>query len=167
MSETDNQHDVSVVYEYKIEKGHSWSSQFLVGYKNGQKTEYRKCVKCDSCIKSPDSSTAMTKHAGKCTGKRKATADQSQISYKSSKSTEQLSKPGLPQVAKLVYEDNFPINKIETSPTMQSFFKKPNFHEVTHESINEELERQYHKMVDVLKQKFSVSEQEKIDMPLI
>ena len=50
MSETDNQHEVSVVYEYKIEKGHSWSSQFLVEYKNGQKTEYRKCVKCDSCI---------------------------------------------------------------------------------------------------------------------
>ena len=57
MSETDNQHDVSVVYEYKIEKGHSWSSHFLIEYKNGQKTEYRKCVKCDSCIKSPDSST--------------------------------------------------------------------------------------------------------------
>ena len=48
MSETDNQHDVAVVYEYKIEKGHSWSSQFLVEYKNGQKTEYRKCEKCDS-----------------------------------------------------------------------------------------------------------------------
>ena len=85
MSETDNQHDVAVVYEYKTEKGHSWSSQFLVEYKNGQKTEYRKCVECDSCNKSPYSSTsAVTKHAGKCTGKREATADQSQIPYKSS-----------------------------------------------------------------------------------
>ena len=25
MSETDNQYDVAVVFEYKIEKGHSWS----------------------------------------------------------------------------------------------------------------------------------------------
>ena len=50
MSETDNQRDVSVVCEYKIEKSRSWSSQFLVEYKNGQKTEYRKCVICDSCI---------------------------------------------------------------------------------------------------------------------
>ena len=154
MSETDNQHDVAVVYEYKIDKGHSWPSQFLDEYKNGQKTEYRNCVNCDSCIESPDSSTsAMTKHAGKCTRKRKATADQSRIPYKSTKATEKLPKPGLPQVAKLVYEDNIPINKIVTSPTMQWNFKKPNFHEVTQEAINEELKRQYHKMVDVLKQK--------------
>ena len=163
MPEIDNQHDVSVVYEYKNEKGHSWSSQLLVEYENGQKTEYRKCVKCDSCNKSRDSSTsAMSKHARKCTGKRKATADQSLIPYKSSKSTEKLSKPGLPQVAKFVYEDNFPINKIVTTPTMQSFFKKLNFHEVTHEAINEELERQYHKVVDVLKQKIQSRNKKKL-----
>ena len=62
-------------------------------------------------------------------------------------------KKGLHEVARLVFEDNIPINKIVSSQTHQTWFKRINFDKVTHASLKETLEINYHKVVQIIKDK--------------
>ena len=93
---------------------------------------------------------AMAKHTKLCDPKP-APTNQSLIPYKVCKLS--TTKKGLDEVARLVFEDNIPINKIVSSQTHQMWFKRMNFDKVTHASLNETLEFNYHKVVYIIKEK--------------
>ena len=114
-----------ITTEYcKIKTGHvTWSSKFVAEYVNGRETVDRKCIKCSTIIKSVYGSTsAMAKHTKLCDPKPEPT-NQSLIPYKVGKLS--TTKKGLDEVARLVFEDNIPINKI-VLPNASMWFKTMN-----------------------------------------
>ena len=142
-----------ITTEYRKEKTgqETWSSKFVAEYVNGRKTVNRKCIKRSTIIKSVDGSTsAMAKHAKLCDPKP-APTNQSLIPYKVCKLS--TTKKGLDEVARLVFEDNIPINNIVSSQTHQMWFKRMNFDKVTHASLNETLEIKYHIVVQIINDK--------------
>ena len=54
-------------------------------------------------------------------------------------------------MARLVYDDGFPVNKIVESETLQKIFEQLSFSEVSKHSINRQLENEYQAMCQIVK----------------
>ena len=54
-------------------------------------------------------------------------------------------------MARLVYDDGLPVNKIFKSETLQKIFKQLNFSKVSKHSINRQLENDYQAMFQIVK----------------
>ena len=124
---------------------------FLVQYVNGRRTEIRKCLSCSSLIKSVKSGTsALQKHRKSCISStlQKRPSDQPYLSFTKVARTDQ---KGFVDVARLVYEDNVPVNKVVTSSVLQSRYKRMNFAKVTHHSVNVTLEAEYQYVFEKIK----------------
>ena len=119
---------------------------------NGKKTKRRRCERCKQTIVASNRGTSnLAAHLKTCLKKTHASSNQPAIDtvYKANKEP----KKGLTEVAKLVYEDNIPINKIANSKTLQSLFKRQGWQSVTYSSLDEELDRLYAVSVAKIKHK--------------
>ena len=131
---------------------------------NGKKTKRRRCERCKQTIVASNRGTSnLAAHLKTCLKKTHASSNQPAIDtvYKANKEP----KKGLTEVAKLVYEDNIPINKIANSKTLQSLFKRQGWQSVTYSSLDEELDRLY--AVSVAKIKQELSERAENDFPVM
>ena len=143
MSGNNNVQEVIVEYKPSPKTGAEIHQHFLVKFLNGRKSEYRKCVKCSELIKCPKSGTsALHIDHNLCRQPRSQPVDVDQRRIPFQKTTQKPRK-GLPECARLVYEDNFAITKVVKSKTLQSFYNRLNFATVSYNSVNQQLESDY------------------------
>ena len=104
-------------------KGSDVHKFFSVHFVNGRKTDVRKCFKCSTIVKCPNSGTiALHRHTELCTKKQdmKRPADQSALQNPVAKVE---TKIGTNKVCRLVYKDGFAIKAVVNSETLQEMFK--------------------------------------------
>ena len=124
MSGNNDVQEVVVEYKPSPKTGAEIHQHFLVQFLNGRNSEYRKCAKCSDLIKFPKSGTsALHKHHNLCRQPRSQPVDVDQRRIPFQKTTQKPRK-GLPECARLVYEDNFAITKVVKSKTLQSFYNR-------------------------------------------
>ena len=111
------------IIEYRTNKRakEDLPKSFLVQFVNGRQTEYRRCIACGTNIKCKDSSTTgLRRHREVCNRDRGSKDDkQGELPFARGKAAK--IEKGLGDVARLVYNDGIPVNKIVKSETLQKF----------------------------------------------
>ena len=141
------------IIEYRTNKRarEDLPKSFLVQFVNGRQRECRRCIACGTNIKCEDSNTTgLRRHREVCNRDRGSKDDQQGESPFARGKGAKIEK-GLGDVARLVYDDGIPVNKIVKPETLQKSFKQLNFSKVSKHSINRQLENEYQAMFQIVK----------------
>ena len=127
-----------ILVEFRLcnTKGSDVHKFLFVQFVNGRKMDVRKCIKCSTIVKCPNSGTTeLHRHEELCTNKQdiKQPADQPALQYAVAKVEEKI---GLNKVYRLVYGDGFAITAVVNTETLQEMFKSLNYNKVTYNSLN-------------------------------